>query len=154
MRYLRVCILLVPMLFCQVPVWAQDALNAKADNIVGLYQSVQNGMPFRAKIEKVAEGVYAGRVVWMERERDAEGNLLLDARNPDRQLRATPLNRVVLFKGLRHDARRGEWGGCKIYDPYRGIRAKLTARFDAEGRLGLKGSLMGFSETVYWNKVE
>ena len=60
----------------------------------------------------------------------------------------------MLFSGLRYNAKKHRWDDTKIYDPQRGIRANLTVEFVADGRLKLKGSLMGISESVYWTKVK
>ena len=38
-------------------------------------------------------------------------------------------------------------------DPDRGIRANVVVRFTSDGRLSLKGSLLGISETVYWTRL-
>lgn len=145
--------MLVITLFCAFAVVAQNGLNNRADNIVGTYEGVQEGYKFRARIEKLTDGSYRGQVVWMEKDRDEQGNKLLDSKNPDRKLRSLPADRTVLFSGLTYDAKRREWGGCKIYDPLRGIRAKLVATFVSDGRLSLKGSLLGISETVYWTPL-
>lgn len=133
---------------------AQTALNNMADNIVGTYSGMQGDDRFKAKIVKLKDGTYRAQIVWLERDRDAKGNKLLDSKNPDKSLRATPADRIVLFSGLRCDAKNHRWGDTKIYDPQRGIRAKLVAEFTADGRLRLKGSLMGISESVYWTKIE
>ena len=103
-----------------LPAMAQNTLNNSADNIVGTYSGKQGDDRFRARVVKLANGTYRAQVVWLEHDRDAKGNKILDT---------------------------------KIYDPQRGIRAKLTAWFTADGRLALKGSLFGISETVYWTKL-
>lgn len=41
---------------------AQNALNNSADNIVGVYQSTQNGEKFKAKIVKLTNGTYRGQI--------------------------------------------------------------------------------------------
>ena len=125
---------------------AQTALNNMADNIVGTYSGMQGDDRLKAKIVKLKDGTYRAQIVWLERDRDAKGNKLLDSKNPDKSLRTTPADRIVLFSGLRYDAKNHRWGDTKIYDPQRGIRAKLVAEFTADGRLRLKGSLMGISE--------
>lgn len=135
-----------------VPAVAQQGLNAKSDNIVGTYSGKQGDDRFRVKIERLADGSYRGQVVWMEHDRDAKGNKILDRKNPDKSLRTRPADQTELFTGLKYDAKRQRWGDTKIYDPQRGLRAKLTASFAADGRLALKGSLLGISETVYWTK--
>ena len=132
---------------------AQNVLNNSADNIVGTYSGGQKGSKFKAKITKLPDGTYRGQVIWMEHDKDANGNKLLDTKNPTKGLRNIPCDRIVLFNGLKYDAEEKEWNGTKIYDPQRGKRAKMTARFEKDGRLRLKGSILGISESVYWTKI-
>ena len=139
--------------FC-LPAMAQNTLNNSADNIVGTYTGKQGDDRFRARIVKLANGTYRAQVIWLEHDRDAKGNKILDTKNPDKKLRNTPADRIVLFSGLKYNASKQRWDDTKIYDPQRGIRAKLTVWFTADGRLALKGSLWGLSETVYWTRVE
>ena len=116
---------------------AQSALNNAADNIVGSYSGTQDGEQFRAKITKQSDGTYQGQIVWMKNDKDENGNKRLDTKNPDKSLRNTPCDRIT-----------------KIYDPQRGIKARLTVTFEQDGRLRLKGSVFAFSESVYWTKVQ
>ena len=132
---------------------AQVDLNDAADNIVGKYSGEQSGEPFKVQISKLKDGGYRGQVIWMKHDCDDEGNKLLDKKNPDKSLRNQPCDRVVLFSGLKYNADKHCWDGTKIYDPQRGVRAKLKVKFEADGRLALKGSLLGISETVRWKKL-
>ena len=140
-------------LICTSHIVAQNALNMKADNIVGTYIGQQGDDKFKVKIVKLTDGSYRGQVIWMERDRDSKGNKILDSKNPDRSLRSTPADRIVLFSGLKYDAKKHCWDDAKIYDPQRGVKAHMTAEFTADGRLRIKGSLLGISENVYWTKV-
>jgi DNA invertase Pin-like site-specific DNA recombinase len=87
-------------------------------------------------------------------DKDADGNKRLDTKNPDKSLRNTPCDRIILFSGLQYNADKKCWDGTKIYDPQRGIKARLTVTFEKDGRLRLKGSVFAFSESVYWKKVQ
>lgn len=132
---------------------AQNALNNKAENIVGTYEAWQGKDHFKAKITKQADGTYLGQVFWAEKDRDKSGKKRLDEKNPDKSLRSTPLDQAVLFKGLRYDAEKHEWNGTKIYDPQRGVRAKMDAHFLDDGRLRIRGSFLSISEKVYWKRI-
>lgn len=132
---------------------AQNPLNAKGDNIVGTYSGKQGDDLFRVKITKLNDGTYRGQIVWMEHDRDAQGNKILDSKNPDKSLRSTPADRIVIFSGLQYNEKKHCWDGTKIYDPQRGMRAKMTARFTDDGRLCVTGSVMMIKESVYWEKV-
>lgn len=136
------------------PATAQQSLNDKADNIVGMYSGKQGDDKFKVKIVKLTDGTYRGQVAWIEHDKDANGNKLLDTKNPNKNLRKTPADRIVLFSGLKYDAKHKRWGDTKIYDPQRGIRANVTLEFTKDGQLRVKGSLFGISESVYWKKVE
>lgn len=147
----RIIALLAAMLFF-ASASAQSVLNNVADNIVGTYSGIQDGMRYRTKIVKLKDGTYRGQMVWMEKATDANGNKILDTKNPDKSLRSTPIDKIVMFYGLQYNAKKKQWDGAKIYDPQRGIRANLTICFEKDGRLRVKGSLLGISESVFWKR--
>lgn len=135
------------------PAMGQNALNAKADNIVGTYTGTKNDDRFKARITRQADGTYKAQVFWVENDRDEDGNKILDRKNPDKSLRNAPCDRIVLFSGLQYNKEDQCWDGTKIYDPHRGIRAKMKAWFTKDGRLCIKGTLFGISESVYWQRL-
>lgn len=145
-------ILILMALICASPMVAQSVLNDKADNIVGTYSGKQGDDRFRAKIVKLTDGTYRGQVIWMERDKDAKGNKILDTKNPDKNLRSKPADQVVLFSGLKYDSKKRCWNDTKIYDPQRGLKASMTAEFVSDGRLRIKGTVLGIGESVFWNK--
>lgn len=147
----RILILLLTLL-CVSPIIAQNTLNDKADNIVGTYSGKQGNDRFKVKIVKLTDGTYRGQVIWIEHDKDAKGNKILDSKNPDKSLRKQPADRIVLFYGLKYNNKKRCWNDTKIYDPQRGIKANMTAEFSSDGRLRIKGSLFGISESVYWTK--
>ena len=149
----RIIFLLIVILFA-IPVMAQNPLNDNADNIVGTYSGKQGDDRFKVKIVKLSDGTYRGQVFWMERDKDAQGKKILDTKNPDKSLRTKPADQVVLFSGLKYDAKKRCWNDTKIYDPQRGLKAHMSAEFIADGRLRIKGSLLGISENVFWSRVE
>lgn len=132
---------------------AQNVLNNKADNIVGDYQGVQGGEPFKARITKQSNGTYKAQIYWVKNDTEKNGAKRLDEKNPDKSLRNVPCDQIVLFKGLTYDADNKQWGGTKIYDPQRGIRANCTAQFAKDGTLKISGKIMGIGETVTWKKL-
>lgn len=147
-------LLVLAMVLTVVVVMAQNVMNGKADNIVGVYRGKQGDDVFKAAITKLADGTYKGQIIWIEHDRDAQGNKLLDTKNPDKRLRSVPCDQIVIFSGLKYNARERRWDGTKIYDPQRGLRAHLKAEFTDAGQLKLRGTLMGLGETVYWDRVE
>lgn len=142
-------ILLVAGLMTSIGLLAQ---NDRADNIVGIYSGGIGRDAFKASIEKAPDGTFRGHVIWVAERYEKDGRLRLDARNPDKSLRDTPLEEIVLFKGLKYNPGKQQWDGTKIYDPNRGIRANMTATFDGAKTLKIRGSLLGISETEIWTK--
>lgn len=132
---------------------AQNALNNKAESIIGTYSGKQGDDLFKAKITQQKDGTFSAQVIWVEHDRDANGNKLLDTKNPDKNLRNTPCDQIVLFSGLKYNAKEKCWDGTKIYDPQRGIKAKLQVEFTDDGQLKLRGSILGIGESVYWKKI-
>ncbi len=133
---------------------AQNSKNDSADSIVGKYESVQAGDAYRVQVTKTSAG-YKAQIYWVKNDLDPKtGEKRLDVKNPDKNLRSVPSDKVVLFTGLQYDAAKKVWNGTKIYDPQRGIKANVTCTFQADGRLSLKGSVLGISETAYWTPIQ
>ena len=133
---------------------AQNTLNNKADNIIGTYLGTQGEDKFKAQITKQRDDTYQGQIIWLEKDRDATGNKLLDTKNPDKSLRHVPCDQIVIFSGLKYDAKHRRWGDAKIYDPQRGIKVKMTAEFTKDDQLKLRGTVLGIGESVYWKKIK
>ena len=133
---------------------AQADLNARRDNILGVYLGEQHGDVFKARITKSDDGTYMCQIFWMENDREADGSKRLDTKNPDKSLRGVPCDEVVLFSGLKYNEKKLCWDGKKIYDPQRGFKAALSAKFTEESILRLTGTVMGISGHFNWKKLE
>ena len=144
-------ILAICALFASICLFAQ---NDKADSIVGNFQFGSGIEAYKLKISKLADGTYEGAVYWVADILDKDGNKYKDVKNPDKSKRDNPLDQTVLFSGLRYDSAKKIWGGTKIYDPQRGIRAKMTAEFKDEKTVVVTGTLLGFTEKVEWVKIQ
>lgn len=140
--------------FLSASVFAQDNLNERADNILGEYHSVYKQDEGRFVFTKNSDGTYDCTTTWSKNSVDpATGKKYLDVKNPDKSLRDTPCDRIKIIKGLRYNAEKKQWDDARIYDPTRGITAKVTVKFTSDGRLSLRGSVLGIGETVYWDKL-
>ncbi len=134
-----------------IPCFAQ---SEAADNILGDYYSKQGSDEYKVRISKKTDGTYKAQIFWVSDPIDHEtGKLALDPKNPDKSLRDTPCDRIVLIDGLKYNAKKSHWDGAKIYDPQRGIKVGVTAHFEKDGRLAVKGSVLGIGETVHWEKI-
>lgn len=145
---------LICALLAALPLSAQTSMNDKGDNIVGEYSGSQDGNDFKARISKKSDGTYKFQIIWMKDDKDANGNKKLDTKNPDKSLRNTPCDQIVVVDGLKYNEKKHRWDDAKIYDPVRGIKAKCTAEFSSDKELKIRGSVMGIGETVTWKKIK
>ena len=130
---------------------AQD--NSVAVNIICEYFVSHQGENSKVRIFKDLDDTYTVQVFWVENCLDKKGEVRLDANNPDKSLRKTPCDQIILIKGLTYDSKKQRWGDAKIYDPTRGIRANVSCEFQDGGVLKVKGTLACFSQSVYWKKI-
>ena len=142
---------LMAIAFTAMGALAQDV---SADDITGVWSGVQNGDRYRVRVTRLDDGTYQGQMVWLENDKDSDGRKRLDTKNPDKKLRSVPCDRVVFFTGLKYNADKRQWDGTKIYDPQRGVKAHLTITKERDGRMRVKGSLLGISESIYWTRVK
>lgn len=133
-----------------IPAFAQN----KADDILGDYYSKQGTDEYKVRISKKADGRYKAQIFWVSDPIDHEtGKIALDPKNPDKSLREVPCDRIVLIDGLKFNEKKNHWDGAKIYDPQRGIKVAVTTHFESDGRLAVRGSVLGIGETVHWQKI-
>ena len=133
---------------------AQHVLNEDPDGIIGEYRVRFQGENTKVRVTKDTDGTFKAQIFWVENRLDDEGNVRLDEKNPDKSLRHMECDRIVLMSGLRYESEKKRWGGTKVYDPTRGIRANATCEFMPDGTLRVKGSLLGVSQSVYWEKMK
>lgn len=126
--------------------------NDKADNIIGKYFSTQGKDSYKVEVTKQSDGTYKGTIYWLSNPYEKDGSISLDRKNPDKSLRNTPMDKVVLFSGLSYDSAKKQWSGAKIYDPQRGISVKMTARFENADTLIIRGTVLGIGESISWKR--
>lgn len=129
-------------------------LNSKGDNIIGNYLSTKDGVKSKIKITKEANGTYKAQVYWVEKALDAKGNKRKDVKNPNKSLRNVDIDKVVLIKGLKYDAKDKEWTDSKIYDPGSGKIYSVDIEFKNANTLKVYGNILGIGKTVYWTRIK
>ncbi|MCQ2184273.1 MAG: DUF2147 domain-containing protein [Bacteroidales bacterium] len=130
---------------------AQSALNDNPDTILGTFLVPDPGNDSHVTFTKNEKGGYDCRIVWMENAIDpSTGKPWLDVKNPDKSLRTRTCMGLALIENIKYDSAKKQWSGAKVYDPNRGINANATIKFTEDGRLCLKGTILGIGETVYW----
>ena len=149
----KIIVALICAVFCATPMYAQSK-NDNPDNIVGEYLTDRGGSKSKVRVYKEANGTYTAQVFWVENPYDKNGKKRKDVKNPDEKLRNVDIDKVVLVKGLKYDSDDKEWSGAKIYDPTKGIKVNATAKFEKDGRLKLRGTILGIGKTLYWQKIK
>ena len=143
------------MLVATTSLWAQDGLNGNPDAIIGTYWLNHEGDVSKVRMFKCKDGTYAAQCIYLQDSIDKKtGKVRLDTKKPDKSLRHVPCNRVIILRDLRYNAKKQRWEGGRIYDPRRGLRAQCTCVFMPDGRLKMRGSLLGIGETIYWQPVK
>lgn len=149
---------LIVTLLCAItmalPTFAQNTFNSKADNIVGEYLTDRGGSKSKVRVTKAADGTYTAQLFWVENPNDANGKKRKDVKNPDKNLRNTDIDKVVIIKGLKYIKEDKMWGDTKIYDPSKGFRVNVTAEFVSADKLKLRGTVFGVGTTIYWQKIK
>jgi uncharacterized protein (DUF2147 family) len=149
-RFIALFIALAGFSFTSI---AQD-INNNPDSIIGEYLAERGGSKSKVRVTKAADGTYTAQIFWVENPNDANGKKRKDVKNPDKSLRNTDSDKVVIVKGLKYLKGDKQWGDAKIYDPSKGIRVNVTAEFESEKKLKLRGTVFGIGTTIYWQKIK
>jgi uncharacterized protein (DUF2147 family) len=71
-------------------------------------------------------GLLCGRVIWLEKARDAAGRLARDNKNPDPDFRQRPLCGLTVLQGLQ-PAGLDHWNSGSLYNPDDGKTYRISA---------------------------
>ena len=147
-------ITLLAIVFCGiVPAFAQASANYFPDSIIGLYQGKHEGTEFKVRIEQNADGTFSAKLVWVKDCINPEtGRKRMDVKNPDKSKRYTPLDEVEIITGLKYNEEKKCWDKGRMYDPSKGKASSISAFFEPDDRLSVKGKLLARKE--YWRKIE
>lgn len=146
---LLVGVMLCGMLCC--PGLETTAQSTAGDRILGVYSAERDGNLSRVRITKNGDG-YRAQVIWLDRPNDAQGKPRLDIHNPDPKKRTVRADQVVLIEKVTY--RDGVWEDGEIYDPTSGKSYTVEVKMKDSDTLAVKGSLLLFSQTVYWKRIK
>lgn len=148
----KIVLLLFLASFLSAP--AQNSKNNTPNAIVGTYSVNHGGQQSKVRVYKEKNGTYTAQCIWLKDSIDPKtGKMVVDEKNPDKSLRHTPCNQIIIFHSLEYNAKKHRWDSGKVYDPTRGIVANCTCEFQQDGRLKMRGSLMGIGETILWTPL-
>ena len=121
--------------------------------------SVVRRHPDKFKIKSIVANTSADLFLEQVREFMPEYAALVDeetgaAKNPDKKLQSVDLDKVILVKGLKYNAKGKEWTDTKIYDPGSGKIYSVDIEFKDAKTLKVYGNILGIGKTVYWTRLE
>ncbi len=102
---------------------------------------------------KACGAALCGTIAWLKTPKDAAGQPLRDANNPDAAARTRPLCGLGIFGGARPEG--AGWTGGWIYDPDEGKRYSLDLTPTADGTLAVTGfvGIKALGQTVQWSRA-
>ena len=133
---------------------AAGAAAQNGDRILGVYKAVEEGKESKVEFTRQADGSYRGQIIWLKLPNNPDGTPKLDVKNPDAAKRLVRADQVVVVDGVKYDAKKNVWNGGRVYDPTKGKDYKVEVSCEDAKTLRVKGSLLGFSRSVYLTKIE
>ncbi len=122
-----------------------------SSDILGIWLNEEGDAQIEVYIEKDS---YFGKIVWLEKAKDVNGEWMLDVKNPDEKLKTRKKLGMTVMHNLVWDADEKEWNEGKIYDAREGDTYSLYAKTDGLDILNLRGYI-GFSlfgKTTSWTR--
>ena len=92
-------------------------------------------------------GVYYGKIVWLNQATDSNGSPITDRNNPNKALRSRQLMGTNILEDLQY--RGGTWYG-KIYAPKRGLKTDAVLVPEGTDTLKLTITYRGFTRQQIW----
>lgn len=136
------------------------AQSSDGDRILGVYRALGQDTDVLSDVRftKVGDNLYEGRVIWVEDKGlyDKNGNIELDTRNQEPELRCVPVDQIRVVWGISYDTKKGSWKGGKIYNPVDGKTYDVQISFNTPDQLKLRGYLGTpmLGRNFYWDKVD
>jgi uncharacterized protein (DUF2147 family) len=132
--------------FCTSFLFAQNP-----SDILGIWLNEEGD----AQIEVFKEeNKFFGKIVWLEKAKDENGEWMLDIKNPDEKLKSRRKLGMTVMHNLVWDSKDKEWNEGKIYDAREGDTYSLYAKTEGIDVLNLRGYI-GFSlfgKTTSWSR--
>ena len=124
----------------------------KGDQIIGNWIT-ENG---EGIVEVYKEnGRYFGKLVWLSKPNDEEGNPRLDAKNSQNGLRTRGLIGILILNSFVYNSDERTWANGKVYDPNMGHTADGVLTLQSKDVLKVKG-YVGFkwiSKSQIWKRT-
>ena len=122
-----------------------------AQDILGIWLNEERDAQIEVFEEK---DHYFGKIVWLEKAKDENGEWMLDVKNPDEKLKSRKKLGMTVMQNLVWDVKEKEWNDGKIYDAREGDTYSLYAKTDGKDTLYLRGYIgfALFGKTTSWTR--
>lgn len=132
-----------------------SAQEDPADAITGLWIVPEKD----AKIEvyQGENGLYHGKIVWLEEAEDENGQPRRDIHNKDAELAKRPLIGLHIVSNFVYDAEEDKWVDGEVYNSRNGKTYAGFMKLQEDGTLFLRGHVKGLKflgKTNIWERVE
>lgn len=124
--------------------------QSKNDGIIGNWFNEEQNTLIHIYEEN---GKYFGKIVWLLKPFDENGNPKTDPLNDDESLRNRPRMGMVIMYNFEYDGN-NEWDDGNIYDPSSGNEYSGSMKLTSSNKLDLRG-YVGFSwlgRTTEWTR--
>ena len=131
-------------------VWTTMA--SAEDAIIGIWLTEEHD----SKIEFSHCGeALCGRIVWLLKPNDEEGQPYRDIRNPSPDLRDQTILGLTIFPGLTAAQEANRWRG-RVYNPEDGDTYQTVVSLLPNGTLEVKGCVLGglICDSSYWTRSD
>ena len=140
-------LILISLAICSSTLFAQQE-----NDILGYWLNEEGD----AKIQiNKNNDIFSGKIVWLEKPKDENGEWRLDTENPDESLRNRKKLGLQILDNLTWDEDKKEWNNGEIYDAREGDTYSLFVRLKHQNNLNLRG-YFGFSlfgKTTSWTRT-
>jgi len=122
-----------------------------AQDILGIWLNEERDAQIEVFKEK---DHYFGKIVWLEKAKDENGEWMLDVKNPEEKLKSRKKLGMTVMQNLVWDVKEKEWNDGKIYDAREGDTYSLYAKTDGKDTLNLRGYIgfALFGKTTSWTR--
>ena len=96
-----------------------------------------------------------GKIIWLANPLDENGEIKLDEKNPNINLKKRTMQNLIIIKQLKL-TEKNKWSNGSIYDARSGKTYSLTAKLEGKDTLFMRGYL-GFSligKTTRWTRIK
>tara|TARA_S200000501_G_scaffold329677_1_gene330471 strand:+ start:434 stop:880 length:447 start_codon:yes stop_codon:yes gene_type:complete len=132
------------------------SFSQKKDALVGVWLEEEGQSKIKIYAVNTSEGIkYEGKIIWLEEPLRENGEIKLDDKNPNPQLREQTILGLIIMKDLKFK-KTSYWYDGSIYDARSGKTYSLEIIMPDKNTLKLRGylgiSLIG--KTTIWKRVK